>query len=134
MTPECDFLLNTIPGERRENRRYAVVLDLRYKLTRGKRVIEMGSSRTLDMSSGGISFMAREALAHGASAELWIDWPVPLNGVPLRLVVRGRIVRSAPGAAALRMTRHEFRLANARQQQGFGRPAHAGRVEIMTEQ
>jgi len=109
MNSGSGFVPTTIQGERRWHRRYAIELDMRYK-TLGKQVIE-GSGRTLDLSSGGVSFSVGQAVPSGLAAELWIDWPVALNGISLRLVVFGKIVRSASDRAALRMYRHEFRLA-----------------------
>jgi hypothetical protein len=42
--------------------------------------------------------------------EVSISWPVELNGqVPLKLVVRGRVVRSVEGVAAIEINQREFR-------------------------
>lgn len=114
MTPNGCVQMDRIYGDRRANRRYELNLQLRYRVTRGKRLIEVGSGQTLDISSGGISFSTGQFLPPGAFAELWLEWPIPLDGNALRLVMQGRIIRSAPATAAVQLSRHEFRLSGAR--------------------
>jgi hypothetical protein len=114
MTPNGWVQMDRIYGDRRANRRYGLNLQLRYKVTRGKRLIEMGSGQTLDISSGGVSFSTGQLLPPGAFAELWLEWPIPLDGNALRLVMQGRIIRSETATAAVQISRHEFRLAGAR--------------------
>jgi hypothetical protein len=100
----------SIGGERREDRRYEIELDVRWKVVRRKRVIESGNGRTIDLSSGGIRFESGQQLAAGLSVELSIAWPFLLHNVaPLQLIVKGRIVRSGSGWAAIRTVQHEFR-------------------------
>jgi hypothetical protein len=77
------------------------------------------------MSSEGILFSTNQLFVRGAAAELWIEWPVPLNGHPLRLIVHGRVVRSEGQNAAVRIARHEFRLAGNRELGPLGRAAAA---------
>jgi hypothetical protein len=125
MTPHGFTALNRSNGERRACRRYAMRLEVRYKVTRGRHVVDTGEGHTLDMSSEGILFSTNQLVMRGAAAELWIDWPVPLNGHPLRLVVHGRVVRSEGQNAAMRIARHEFRLAGNRELVPLGRAAVA---------
>ena len=97
-------------GERRDDRRYDIQLELRWKLIRRRRVIDSGTGRTLDLSSGGIMFETGRDLPAGLNVELSISWPVRLHNVaPLQLIVLGRIVRSGGGWAAIRTVQHEFR-------------------------
>jgi hypothetical protein len=97
-------------GERREDRRYDIQLELRWKLIRRRRVIDTGTGRTLDLSSGGIMFETGRDLPAGLNVELSITWPVRLHNVaPLQLIVSGRIVRTGGGWAAIRTVQHEFR-------------------------
>jgi hypothetical protein len=103
-----------IAGDRRSDRRYPLELELRYKLLRRRRVLETGSGRTLDISSGGIRFEADRPLPAGLSVELSVTWPVLLRNVaPLQLVVSGRIVRSESNQVSIRMVQHEFRTQGA---------------------
>ena len=102
--------VQTITGDRRGDRRYEIRLDARWKLVRRRRVLETGSGRTLDFSSGGVFFEPGRQLPVGLNVELSISWPVLLHDVaPLQLVVCGRIVRSSGNRAAIRMVQHEFR-------------------------
>ncbi len=100
----------SIAGNRRADRRYSVLLDLRWKLIHRKRVLDTGEGSTLDLSSAGIRFESGRSLPVGLNVELAISWPVLLRGVtPTQLVVHGRIVRSEGGQIAIRMIHHEFR-------------------------
>jgi PilZ domain-containing protein len=99
-----------IAGDRREDRRYPIELELKYKLIRRKKVLETGIGRTIDLSSGGVYFQAEHPLPSGLNVELSIDWPVLLHNIaPMRLLVAGRIVRSDRVRIAVRSVQHEFR-------------------------
>ena len=99
-----------IAGDRRSDRRYAIHLDLRWKLIRRKRILETGVGRTLDLSSGGILIETEHQLPVGLNVELSVSWPVMLHNVsPMQLAISGKIVRCAGQRAAIRMTQHEFR-------------------------
>ena len=101
---------DAIAGDRRQDRRYDIQLELRWKLIRRRRLIETGSGFTVDLSSGGILFDASQPLPSGLNVELAISWPVMLHNVaPMQLIVTGRIVRVSGTRAAVRMTQHEFR-------------------------
>src|SRR5689334_4056477 len=99
-----------IAGDRRQDRRYALHLECRWKLIRRRRVLETGVGTTIDMSSGGMLFDAGRHLPEGLNVELSISWPVLLHSVaPLQLVVSGRIVRARGRMIAIRTVQHEFR-------------------------
>src|SRR6266851_1169849 len=99
-----------IAGQRRRDRRYAIQLELRWKLVRRRRVIESGTGYTLDLSSSGILLDAGRHLPAGVNLELSISWPVLHQNIsPLHLSVFGRIVRSDGGLTAIQMAQHEFR-------------------------
>ena len=99
-----------IGGERRTDRRYDLGLNVRWKLIRRRRVLDSGTGKTLDVSSGGLLFEADRELPSGLNIELSISWPVLLHNVaPLQLVVLGRVVRSEGNQVGVRMTQHEFR-------------------------
>jgi hypothetical protein len=99
-----------IAGDRRLDRRYPTLLDLRWKLLHRKQVLDAGEGSTLDFSSGGVRFESGRALPEGFNVELAISWPALLHNItPMQLVVQGRIVRSEGGKIAIRMIQHEFR-------------------------
>jgi hypothetical protein len=101
---------NEIGGERRDDRRYDIRLELRWKLLRRRRVIDSGVGHTLDLSRGGVRFLAGRVLTVGLNVELAIAWPARLHNVaPMQLSIHGKILRSAEGWAAIRTLQHEFR-------------------------
>jgi hypothetical protein len=112
--PDQDTTEEQIGGERRFDRRYDIALEVRWKLVRRRKVLDSGTGRTIDLSSGGILFEAGRPLPVGLNVELWIAWPALLHNVsPMQLVVSGRIVRTNGSLAAIHMAQHEFRTAGA---------------------
>lgn len=108
-----------IAGDRRQDRRYALHLDCRWKLIRRRRVLDTGTGNTIDLSSGGLLFDAGRHLPEGLNVEVSINWPVLLHNVaPLQLVVSGRIVRSRGRIIAVRSVQHEFRTIGTIQDRG----------------
>ncbi len=103
---------DAIAGDRRQDRRYQLHLELKWKLIRRRRVLDTGTGHTIDISSGGFLFDAGRRLPDGLNVELSIAWPVLLHNVaPLQLVATGRIVRCNGHQVAIRTTQHEFRTA-----------------------
>jgi hypothetical protein len=101
-----------IDSQRRRDRRYALHLELNWRLVRRRRILESGTGYTLDLSSSGILLDAGRHLPAGLNLELSVSWPVlHQNVAPLELSVSGRIVRSDGRVAAIQMIQHEFRTA-----------------------
>jgi hypothetical protein len=120
----------TVAGDRRGDRRYEIRLDTRWRLVRRRKVLDSGSGRTVDFSSGGVLFEAGRQLPFGLNVELSVAWPVLLhNAAPLQLVVHGRIVRSNGNHTAIRMVQHEFRTAGVAADRR-GVPATATRAPV----
>ena len=102
--------------DRRENSRFPVKEEVRYKVLQSKAVPRTGAGKTLDISSGGILFTTNERLQPGGMVEISVNWPARLDGTCLlQLVATGRVVRADAQAAAVRIERYEFktRAANA---------------------
>jgi PilZ domain len=106
------------PGraDRRKSIRYPIRMKMRFTMPRpedgGQRVIR--SVRSIDMSRHGILFTSPEPLAVGQTMEGSIAWPVPqAGGIPVKLEVKGAVVRSESGRIALEIVRYEFRAARA---------------------
>ena len=111
--PQEDALSQRIRGERRGNRRYRIVLELRWHVVRRRRVLESGTGRTLNLSSAGILFDAGRYLPPGLGVEISISWPALVNDVaPLELVVAGHVVRTDGSRVAMHVSQHEFRTAS----------------------
>jgi hypothetical protein len=117
-----------ISGDRRFDRRYAIALELRWKLVRRRKVLESGTGSTLDLSSGGVLFEAGRQLPVGLNVELSISWPALLHDLaPMQLAVSGRIVRTHGSRTAILMSQHEFRTAGGAQEKSTGVPAPVSR-------
>jgi hypothetical protein len=96
--------------ERRGTTRFPLHEGLRYRLLYSKGDGVTGSGQTLNMASGGILFTTEALLPVGRSIEISVDWPAQLNGsCPLKFVAVGRVVRSEPGKAAVRIERYQFK-------------------------
>ena len=100
-------------SERRSCRRYPVGLNLRYKLTRNRVVLQEGSGKTRDFSDGGVFFHPFHPagdLPAGLDVELSIDWPAAIQGDSVvKVNVYGRTVRSSPDGIAVKISRCEVR-------------------------
>jgi hypothetical protein len=102
-------------NERRAADRFPLERDVRYKVLNYKSGDELGSGKTINMSSRGVLFTTDRHLALGKKLEVSISWPAQLNSaVPLKLVASGRVIRSEQGMVAMEIQHTEFRTqANA---------------------
>lgn len=109
----------------RAHHRYPLELDVEYKLLNKGRVELVGSGRTLNVSSGGACFESVDPVPAQGSIELVMNWPFLLEGAcPLKLVMRGRVVRIDGRRIAVQAKHHEFRTAGARASRAL--PASGG--------
>ena len=107
---DAPAFLETLRTDQRLHRRYAISLDVQYKLRNNGEITRCGSGKTFNISSGGIFLQTGGALPTGGEIELLMQWPFFLDGgCPLKLVVHGRIVRSDANGTAVQAIRHEFR-------------------------
>jgi len=103
--------------EKRVKNRYAIVLDLEYKVLDRRRVQLEGVGRTVNISSTGVLFETDQPVPCGRPVELKIKWPFLLQGFcGMNLVVHGQIIRGQANnnVFAVRMESHEFRTAGYR--------------------
>lgn len=97
-------------NERRASDRFPIERDIRYKVLNRKSEDEAGAGKTVNMSSNGVLFTTEGYLIPGRRVEMAISWPAQLNSkVALKLVARGRVVRSESGMAAVEIQQYEFR-------------------------
>ena len=109
------LLPHTYRVDQRSHRRYPITLELEYKLLNKGRVERSGFGRTLNISSRGVLFDADDLLSASGRVELTIPWPFLLEGIcRLKLVMRGRIVRSDGDGIAIRTEHYEFRTSGTR--------------------
>ena len=98
--------------DRRGADRFPIERELRYKVLSRKSSPEneSGIGMTVNMSSNGVLFTTDRYLLPGRRLEVSISWPAQLNSkVALKLVARGRVVRSEAGQAAIEIHQYEFR-------------------------
>lgn len=100
--------------ERRGTSRFPVREEVRYRVVHSKSAKASGSGVTLNIGSGGILFTTQETLPIGRMVEISVNWPARLGGsCPLKFVATGRVVRSEPDKAAIRIEKYEFRTRRA---------------------
>ena len=93
---------------RRSHYRFAIALNVEYNVDGGERKI----GRAINLSSKGVLFKATERLAVGKRIQLFIAWPMKLDGnVALTLWATGEVVRNNGQHIAVHLLRHEFRTA-----------------------
>jgi hypothetical protein len=101
--------------EQRSHQRYPIELEVEYRLLAKGRSEQVGSGKTRNISSGGILFDALGSRPATGSIEVLLSWPFLLEGVcPLKLVMKGQIVRSDVRGVAIQYNYHEFRTAGSR--------------------
>jgi hypothetical protein len=101
-------------SEQRSHQRYPIELEVEYRLLSKGRSEPFGSGKTRNISSGGVLFEAMGLPPAGASIEVLLNWPFLLEGVcPLKLLIKGRIVRSDVHGVAIQSSFHEFRTAGS---------------------
>jgi hypothetical protein len=75
---------------------------------------ETGVGKTVNISSSGVLFTSEQPLLPGRRLELSVSWPAQLdNKCPLKLVARGKVVRSEAGKVAIEIQQYEFRTAGS---------------------
>jgi PilZ domain len=118
--------MELIHQDRRDDRRYPIELELRYKVIARSRMQLNGGGRTLNMSSGGVLFGGDQSLPAGAFVELSIHWPVLLqNTCPLTLLIVGRVVRCEDHTVAVKTSRYEFVTRPSRPQDVTAKPSNS---------
>ena len=101
-------------SERRGSDRFPIEREVRYRILTRKNTEEVGTGKTINMSSNGVLFTTDRYLLPGRSLELSISWPAQLNStIALKLVARGRIVRAEDDKAAIEIHQYEFRTQGA---------------------
>ena len=97
-------------GERRNSDRFPIVREVRYRILNSRGGQESGTGKTIDISSTGILFTADQPLSPGRRLEISVSWPAQLDGkCGLKLVARGRVIRSKGTTVALEIEKYEFR-------------------------
>lgn len=97
--------------EQRRSLRFPVSLKLSYTLGSSA----SGEGEVCDMSSGGLFFRGGEILPIGKRISVVVQWPLMLDGnCPLKVWIRGRVLRSDRRGTAIELLGYEFRTARVR--------------------
>jgi hypothetical protein len=110
LEPGAGVKLERDRNDRRGADRFPIEREVRYKVLNRKNAEEIGSGKTINMSSNGVLFSTEQHLLPGKRLELSISWPAQLDSkISLKLVARGRVVRSDERRAAIEIHQYEFR-------------------------
>lgn len=107
----------TSPYQRRF-RRYGIKLPCRVKprVSRKSAVLPELEVETLDVSGGGLFFLASAEWTVGTAIELELDLPAPVVRTPLKVRCRGTITRVVPqegGRIGIGATIHHYKISPA---------------------
>lgn len=110
VAPIAAWSLNDLLLERRSRQRFPLALAVEYRLLgKGRR---RGSGKTRNISSSGVLLEVTDRQSLSGSIELTVSWPCLLDDeCALKLVVKGRVVRSEGSDIAIQSIQHEFRTA-----------------------
>jgi hypothetical protein len=76
----------------------------------GRDFTEMGGGETINISSSGVLFTSEHELQEGKRLELSVSWPARLDDkCHLKLVAKGRVIRTEAGVTAMSIEKYEFR-------------------------
>ena len=97
-------------SERRASQRFLIECKAEYRAISRDGAEVSGWGQTVNVSSSGILLTVERVLSVGWRMEVRVDWPVRLHDkIPLKLVLRCQVVRSANREVALSINRYEFR-------------------------
>jgi len=93
------------------SRRFPMTYGLRYVMTPpAAERTGTGAGETVWMSRQEVAFLAKGPACVGDKVQIYIAWPVLLNGaVPLQLIVNAEIVQCSGPLSIAKLTKHEFR-------------------------
>ena len=101
---------NEVLDDRRLHNRLPIEREVRYRTLAKGIVPHTGLGKMLDMSSAGALFTTESHIPSDTPIEVAVSWPVLLDNVtPLKLVLRGRVVRSGESQAAMSIESYEFK-------------------------
>lgn len=99
----------------REKHLFPINQNIRFECMKGNRLLAAGVGRTVAISSHEVHFTARDLPKPRTRVRLALEWPVLLDSTcPMTLEIHGSVIPGAPGTAAIRIARYEFRTRAAR--------------------
>lgn len=101
-------------GAQRNKLQFPIVKDVCYQCLKRGRISTAGVGKTLQISSREVRFTTLDSLRQGEKVRMVVDWPAMLDNVCLlKLEICGSVIRSVPGAAAVKIARYQFRTRGA---------------------
>jgi hypothetical protein len=95
---------------RRSADRFPMDREIRYRVLERKSSEPFRLGKTINMSSNGVLFTTDRFLNSGGYLELSISWPAQLDSkIAMKLMARGRVVRTDQNSAAVQIHQYEFR-------------------------
>jgi len=87
--------------ERRLRTRFPLALDISYRIL-GKHAVNavIGRGKTINVSSSGALVTAQHTVSPGTRIQMNIAWPILQEGLPVELVIQGRVLRNEEGKFA----------------------------------
>ena len=99
----------------REKLRFPIEKDVCYLCVKRGGISAVGVGKTYQISSREVRFTTQYPLRRGERVRLAVDWPAMLGDACLmKLEIRGSVIRSLPGAAAVSIASYEFRTRGAK--------------------
>lgn len=110
-----DAVMNDLQArDRRSTDRFPIEREVKFRLLGRRYGEETGAGKTVNLSSGGVLIRTDRMLIPGKKLEMAVSWPAQLDQrCALKLVARGRVVRSRQGEVAVELQQHEFRTVGA---------------------
>jgi len=108
------MMRTAVKGPRRlsPNSWYPIQIEIEYKVLDSTSGPVAGHGLTVGMSREEICFQLGAPVDDGAVVEVWVDWPARLeSGVALQFYAQGEVRVTDNGRAALKILRHDFRIA-----------------------
>ena len=94
--------------------RFPIEQDVNFFVLDAESRLHAGTGRTVNIGSKGLLISTDQPPPSGAPIEVAVSWPAKLDDEHrIKLVVRGKVVRSEPRTIAVAIKNHEFRTAGS---------------------
>lgn len=103
---------NNSPGEgpQRDELWFPIQQDVLYQCLKRGKLSAVREGKPLQISRREVRFTTQYPLKQGERVLLAVDWPAMLDKTcVIKLQISGSVVRSEPGATAVKIERYEFR-------------------------
>jgi hypothetical protein len=114
MFPGVNGAASADAKDRRASQRFPLQLAVRYRILGSMPPARWIVAESVNISSTGMLFKVTEEVEPGQGVEAYVAWPIPLDKrVPLKLAIKGPVVRCDGQQLAVRFERYEFKTRSA---------------------